>query len=54
MEKFSQGRLKVADGARPVAEVVETTVKTSVLRGFDALAKRWDKCISVGGGYVEK
>jgi hypothetical protein len=21
--------------------------------GFDALIKRWDKCISVGGGYVE-
>jgi hypothetical protein len=22
--------------------------------GFDALVKRWDKCISVGGRYVEK
>jgi hypothetical protein len=22
--------------------------------GFDALVKRWDKCIRVGGGYVEK
>jgi hypothetical protein len=22
--------------------------------GFNALAKRWDKCINVGGGYVEK
>jgi hypothetical protein len=22
--------------------------------GFDALVKRWDKCIIVGGGYVEK
>jgi hypothetical protein len=21
---------------------------------FDTLVKRWDKCISVGGGYVEK
>jgi hypothetical protein len=21
--------------------------------GFDALVKRWDKCINVGGGYVE-
>jgi hypothetical protein len=21
--------------------------------GFDALIKRWDKCINVGGGYVE-
>jgi hypothetical protein len=22
--------------------------------GFDAMVKRWDKCINVGGGYVEK
>jgi hypothetical protein len=22
--------------------------------GFVALVKRWDKCINVGGGYVEK
>jgi hypothetical protein len=22
--------------------------------GFDALVKRWDKCISIDGGYVEK
>jgi hypothetical protein len=22
--------------------------------GFDALVKRWDMCINVGGGYVEK
>jgi hypothetical protein len=22
--------------------------------GFDTLVKRWDKCISVNGGYVEK
>jgi hypothetical protein len=22
--------------------------------GFDALVKRWDMCISVGGGYVQK
>jgi hypothetical protein len=22
--------------------------------GFDAVVKRWDKCINVGGGYVEK
>jgi hypothetical protein len=21
---------------------------------FNALVKRWDKCVSVGGGYVEK
>jgi hypothetical protein len=22
--------------------------------GFDALVKRWDKCINVGGGYIKK
>jgi histone-lysine N-methyltransferase SETMAR len=22
--------------------------------GFDALVKRWDRCIDVGGGYIEK
>jgi hypothetical protein len=22
--------------------------------GVDALVKRWDKCINVGGGYAEK
>jgi hypothetical protein len=22
--------------------------------GFDAVVKSWDKCITVGGGYVEK
>jgi hypothetical protein len=28
--------------------------ETTVAAGFDALVKRWDKCINVGGGYVEK
>jgi hypothetical protein len=22
--------------------------------GFEALVKQWDKCLNVGGGYVEK
>jgi hypothetical protein len=43
-------------------EEVETEVqkwlrqqsKDFYLVGFNALVKRWDKCISVGGGYVEK
>jgi hypothetical protein len=26
----------------------------SYAAGFDALVKQWDKCINVGGGYVEK
>jgi hypothetical protein len=33
------------------AEVAETTVKRLC---FDALVKRWEMCISVGGGHVEK
>jgi hypothetical protein len=35
--------------------VAETTVKKGFYAaGFDALVKRWDKCINTGGGYVEK
>jgi hypothetical protein len=34
VEKFSQGRSKVADETRPAAEVVETTVKRLVRCGF--------------------
>jgi hypothetical protein len=35
--------------------VAETTVTGLVYAaGFDALVNQWDKCISVGGGYVEK
>jgi hypothetical protein len=54
VEKFSQGRSKVADNARSGAEVTETTGKNFFAAGFDALVKRWDKRINVGGGYVEK
>jgi hypothetical protein len=54
VEKFSQGCLKIADDARPGAEVEETTVKDVCAVGFSALVKRWDKCINVGAGYVEK
>jgi hypothetical protein len=28
--------------------------KDSCVAGFDALVKRWDKCINIDGGYVEK
>jgi hypothetical protein len=31
-----------------------TTVKNLYAAGFDALIKRWDKFINVGGGYVGK
>jgi hypothetical protein len=33
--------------------VAETTVKGFYVAGFDALVKRWDKCINVGGGCRE-
>jgi hypothetical protein len=36
------------------AEVADTTVKNFYAAGFGALVKRWEKRISVGGGYVEK
>jgi hypothetical protein len=34
--------------------VAETTVKNFYAAGFDGLVKRWDQCINVGGGFVEK
>jgi histone-lysine N-methyltransferase SETMAR len=58
------GQLKNHLGGRRFAddEEVETEVrkwlkqqsKDFYAAGFDALIKRWDKCINVGGGYVEK
>jgi hypothetical protein len=47
VEKFSQGRSKIANNPRPGVEVAVTTIKK-------LLVKRWDKFINVGGGYVEK
>jgi hypothetical protein len=38
-------------------EEVETEMRKSedfYAEGSDALVKRWDKCINVGGGYAEK
>jgi hypothetical protein len=34
--------------------VVETTVTNFYAADFDALVKRWDKCLNVCGGYFEK
>jgi hypothetical protein len=34
--------------------VAETTVKNFYAAGFNTPVKRWDKGISVDGGYVEK
>jgi hypothetical protein len=54
VEKFSQGRSKVADDTREMWKWLRQQSKDSYAAGFDTLVKRWDKCISVGGGYVEK
>jgi hypothetical protein len=48
-ETFSQVRSKFSGDARSGAEVAETTVKRLHAAGFDALVKRWDKCISACG-----
>jgi hypothetical protein len=35
--------------------VAEKLIKNVYAAGFDALVKRWEeKCMDVGGGYVEK
>jgi hypothetical protein len=34
--------------------VAETIIKDLYAAGFEVLVKRWNKFISVGGGYVEK
>jgi hypothetical protein len=54
VEKFSYGCLKVADDGIEVWEWLRQQSKDFCAAGFDALVKRWDKCIDVGGGHVEK
>jgi hypothetical protein len=35
--------------------MAEITVKRLFYAaGFDAMVKRWDKCVDVGGGYFQK
>jgi hypothetical protein len=53
VEKFSEGRSKVADDETEVRKWLRQQSKDSYAAGFDALKKRRDNCISVGGGYVE-
>jgi hypothetical protein len=54
VEKFSQGRWKVADDETVVQKWLRQPSKDFYAAGFDVSVKRWDKCINVGGGYVEK
>jgi hypothetical protein len=37
-----------------VQELLRQQTKDFYFAGFDSLVKRWDKCIDVGGGYVQK
>jgi hypothetical protein len=54
VEKFSQGRSKVADDPRPGAKLAEITVKSLLCCRFRRTDKTMCKCINSGGGYVEK
>jgi hypothetical protein len=52
VKKFSQRRSKVSDDETEAWKWLRQQSRYFYAAGFDALAKRWDKCISVGGGYV--
>jgi hypothetical protein len=54
VEKFSQGCSKVADDEMEVRKWLRQQSENFYTADFYALVKRWEKCISVGGGYVEK
>jgi hypothetical protein len=54
VEKYSQRRSNVEDDETESRNGLRQQSKDFYTAGFDALVKRWDKCISVGGGYVEK
>jgi hypothetical protein len=53
-EKFPQGRSKLADDETEVRKWLRQQSKDFHAAGFGALVKRWDKCINVCEGYVEK
>jgi hypothetical protein len=54
VDKFSQGRSKVADDEMEFRKCLSQQSKDIYAAGFDALEKQWNKYINVGGGYVEK
>jgi hypothetical protein len=47
VEKFSQGHSKIADDAQPGAKWLRQQSTDFYAASFDALAKRWEKCINV-------
>jgi hypothetical protein len=54
VEEFSQGGSKVVDDETETRKWLRQQTKDFYAAGFGALMKRWEKCINVGGGYVEK
>jgi hypothetical protein len=54
VEKFSQGLSGVSDDETEVLNWLRQQPKNFYSADFDALVKRWDNCISGGGGCVEK
>jgi hypothetical protein len=57
VRRFSLGGKRFADDEEVKTEVRKCLRQQSYdfyATRFDALLKRWDKCISAGGGYVEK
>jgi hypothetical protein len=57
LKRFHLGGKRFADDKEVKTEVrkwLRQQSKDFFAAGFDAVVKRWDKCINVGGGYVEK
>jgi hypothetical protein len=57
VKQFTTGGKRFADDEEVEMEVwkwLRQQSKNFCAAGFDALVKQWDKCINVGGGYVEK
>jgi hypothetical protein len=54
VEKFSQGRSKVAGDETETQKWLRQQSKDFYAVGFDALVRRWDKCTIVGRRYVEQ
>jgi hypothetical protein len=57
VKRFSLGVKRFADDEEVETEVWKWLRQQSrdfYAAGFDAMVKRWDKRINVGGGYVEK
>jgi hypothetical protein len=57
VKRFITGGKRFADDEDFETEVgkwLKQRSKYFCAAGFDALVKRWDKCINVGEGYVEK